>query len=144
MHLEPPVIAGLSQEALASLQYLSARLGKRNYASYRGARLNSPDPFERIRAGLEESLAQLGMRPSVEANRPQAGSMQPEGGIATISDAWLDEFEKRAAIMQYDGGLSRHVAERFAREIMELGDNPSPEAIASLDARLRAADARAE
>lgn len=31
---------------------------------------------------------------------------------------WKEAFEERAAIMEYDGGLSREEAERRAREIV--------------------------
>jgi hypothetical protein len=52
------------------------------------------------------------------------------------------DFEERAAIMEYNGGLSREVAELFARELATMGLEPSPEALAALDARLMALDAR--
>ena len=52
-----------------------------------------------------------------------------------------DDWQERAAIMEYDGGLPREAAERFARELAALGPQPSPEALAALDARLQAMDA---
>jgi hypothetical protein len=53
-----------------------------------------------------------------------------------------DDWQERAAIMEHDGGLPRAAAEAFARELAALGPAPSPEALAALDARLRAMDAR--
>ena len=52
-----------------------------------------------------------------------------------------DDWQERAAIMEHDGGLTREAAEQFARELAALGSEPSPEALAELDARLRAMDA---
>ncbi len=46
---------------------------------------------------------------------------------------------ERSAIMEVDGGLSRDLAEQFARDLLALGPNPSPDAIAALDNRLLAA-----
>lgn len=53
-----------------------------------------------------------------------------------------DDWQERAAIMEHDGGLPREAAEHFARELAALGPEPSPEALAALDDRLRAMDAR--
>jgi hypothetical protein len=41
-------------------------------------------------------------------------SQQEHDILSTLSEAERDDFEERAAIMEYDGGLSREEAERQA------------------------------
>ncbi|WOJ90471.1 hypothetical protein RZS28_04015 [Methylocapsa polymorpha] len=135
MHADP-LEAALAKDLWGTLAALST------HRRDRIAALKSVDPFERIRAGLEDALTQLGVRPVVEADEARADSMQFEGEMRVAAVGRDVEFEERAGIMEFAGGLPRDVAERFAREIIELGDAPSPEAIANLDARLRVADAR--
>ncbi len=61
---------------------------------------------------------------------------------ARLGGVDLDDWQERAAIMEYDGGLSREAAERFARILAELGPASPPEALAAFDGQLRALDAR--
>jgi hypothetical protein len=57
---------------------------------------------------------------------PEAGSGSSNGSIGSIPTAHfpeitplqLDEFEERAAIMEFDRGLSRSVAERAASALI--------------------------
>lgn len=83
--------------------------------------------------------------PWAEANR-LLGSLAASVGNAIEARLGAgvepDDWQERAAIMQHDGGLPREAAEAFARELAALGPEPPPEALAALDARLRAIDAR--
>lgn len=75
-----------------------------------------------------------------EANR-LLGDLAASLGVAIarpLGEASDDDWSERAAIMEYDGGLPREAAVRFARELAALGPEPSPEALAGLDRRLRA------
>jgi len=47
-------------------------------------------------------------------------SAEEDAGVASIPMEWRYEYEERAAILEYDGGLSRNDADRQAlREIFE-------------------------
>lgn len=81
-----------------------------------------------------------------EANR-LLGALSSSVGAAKPASlgrelAPADDWEERAAIMEADGGLSRAEAEVFARELAALGPAPSLAAVAALDVRLCALDAR--
>jgi hypothetical protein len=80
-----------------------------------------------------------------EANRLLGALAASIGGdkearLGFVADP--DDWRERAAIMEYDGGLLREAAERFAREFAALGPEPAPEALAALDKQLQAIDAR--
>ncbi|QCI68854.1 hypothetical protein [Phreatobacter stygius] len=47
-----------------------------------------------------------------------------------------EAFAERAAIMEFDGGLPRTLAERFARALVALGPAPNPTAIADIDRQI--------
>lgn len=70
------------------------------------------------------------------------GEVEARLGSVEAQPADPDDWSERAAIMEYDGGLPREAAEAFARELATLGPQPSPKALAALDARLQAMDAR--
>ena len=63
-----------------------------------------------------------------------------EARLGSVADP--DDWQERAAIMEYDGGLPREVAERFARELAAMVPASSPGALAAIDAQLWALDAR--
>jgi hypothetical protein len=64
------------------------------------------------------------------------------GGSDRQPSGYHDDWQERAAIMEYDGGLPREAAERFARELAALGRAPTPAALEAFDARLAAYVAR--
>jgi hypothetical protein len=81
-----------------------------------------------------------------EANRLLGGLASSVGsGVKASLGASIapDDWSERAAILEFDGGLPREAAERFAREIAALGPNPSLASIAALDGRLRSIELRA-
>lgn len=81
----------------------------------------------------------------LEANRllgALAASMGSAIEARLGSAANPDDWQERAAIMEYDGGLPREVAERLARELAAMEPASSPEALAAIDAQLCALDAR--
>ncbi len=47
-------------------------------------------------------------------------SLEEEAGVGKLPMEWRYEYEERAAILEYDGGMSREEADRQAlREIIE-------------------------
>ena len=69
-----------------------------------------------------------------EHEAPQVSQLsQPVGtsGARADTDAAREVFEERAAIIEYDGGLTRAAAERAAR-ITEIGRNSEPRVAAEL------------
>jgi hypothetical protein len=59
--------------------------------------------------------------PSSEASNGSIGSTPP-GDFQKITPLQLEEFEERAAIMEFDGCLSRSVAERAAWALVSNGN----------------------
>lgn len=46
------------------------------------------------------------------------GTAELKNAVATLTETETDEYEERATIMEYDGGLPRSEAERQALEIV--------------------------
>lgn len=55
----------------------------------------------------------------VTAFQNKRAEQQKDDILSFLSEAERDEFEERAAIMEYDGELSREEAERLALEIIQ-------------------------
>lgn len=65
------------------------------------------------------------LRADVAACRPALVALVAAGGALPVErgswpDPWLTEVEERAGILQFDGGLSREVAEREAERLLRV------------------------
>ena len=78
------------------------------------ATIATPDPENGELSQLSQGVGAVGGGQEAPQRSQVSQLSQPVGSESTEDEAAREAFEERAAIMEYDGGLSREDAERHA------------------------------
>src|SRR5262249_15824405 len=78
-----------------------------------------PVPLANFRGGTADSSTTTAHSQVVEPRLPPIPPVPPRNNNAGGGDCWRDQFEERAAILEYDAGYARAEAERLARAFVK-------------------------